>query len=159
MGCPVPSAKIFRFPSWVDTPHSLRCLVPNESAPSSSDAVGVAVTRHARGDDALCHAGCLKSESIHRAPMPAMPWPHPSAPIGLITGAGAVARMLFQNHAQPPGMPSFSGRSQCCGSLYASCKSPVFNRSKSSQLPVCNSPKRSQALPLKRMNCICSTGT
>jgi DNA-binding transcriptional LysR family regulator len=27
------------------------------------------------------------------------------------------------------------------------------------QFPVCSSPKRSQLLPLKRMNCICSTGT
>jgi hypothetical protein len=41
-------------------------------AASGSDAVGVAVTRHAHGDDALCHAGCLKSESIHRALPPAM---------------------------------------------------------------------------------------
>ncbi len=27
------------------------------------------------------------------------------------------------------------------------------------QFPVCNSPNRSQVLPLKRMNCIWSTGT
>jgi hypothetical protein len=29
--------------------------------------MGLAVTRHAQGDEALCHAGCLKSESNYRA--------------------------------------------------------------------------------------------
>jgi hypothetical protein len=83
------------------------------------------------GDDASCHAGCMKSESIHRAPTPAMPWPHRSASVGPITGAAAVARMLFQSHAQPAGTPRFSGRLQGCDILYTLCRFPVFNRGQS----------------------------
>ena len=44
-------------------------------------------------------------------------------------------------------------------SSYADQQTRVRHGTAELQFPVCNSPKRSQVLPLKRMNCIWSTGT
>ena len=73
--------------------------------------IGVAVTRHAHGDDALCHAGCLKSESIDRAPSPAMPWPHHSGADNRSRSRGRNA--LFRITPNRLESPAFSERYQC----------------------------------------------